>query len=514
MSNLRRYNNLDYSLPLIDNIFIYNFLLKNYKIHKNDLFLTHKGKEYSYGDLYRVTMNINAYINKKFNYDNINTVAIIGKNDFHNICLILSVIVSGKKVVVLNADDPCERIDSQIKQSDSDLLISLQNTENKFKQSCNQVVIEDKILKSLNFINADYHYVNQSVENSLYNGSIVMFTTGTTSASKAVVQSQYAILLNSMVLAKVHNMFNMNRKILSCLPIYYANGLEFGVISTIISSAHLYLVDSEELLVIPEITLNNRINIVNIVPPLLDILSISNNFEKYFKYINYFVTAASPLSQTTASRVYKKAQKKVIQGYGLTETINFSTLLPPTITDKEYIDLMIECDIPTVGKELFGVNVSIGQVNNEVLMRGHSLMLEYYRNSNETSKSFKENYFHSGDIGEFKIYNNQKYLVLKGRIKNIIKINGKAISLDEIDLCLKKDDIFKDVVSVSKNHKTYGEIIDIYYVSNKQVDKRYINNILNKSIDIDKVKFNLCKVDHIPRSLNGKVNRNNLIDKL
>ena len=75
--------------------------------------------------------------------------------------------------------------------------------------------------------------------------------------------------------------------------------------------------------------------------------------------LRYFVSAAAPLHTATAQAVFERFGKRVVQGYGLSECMNFATTMPVDLSDDDYRALMLESTTPPVGRALSGCEVSI-----------------------------------------------------------------------------------------------------------------------------------------------------------
>jgi long-subunit acyl-CoA synthetase (AMP-forming) len=69
--------------------------------------------------------------------------------------------------------------------------------------------------------------------------ALIVFTSGTTGAAKAVVQSHYSIAQNAFSLAEHHDV-KPYLQFLCVLPLYHVNGLEFTIFSVMLGGPHFY----------------------------------------------------------------------------------------------------------------------------------------------------------------------------------------------------------------------------------------------------------------------------------
>ena len=116
----------------------------------------------------------------------------------------------------------------------------------------------------------------------------------------------------------------------------------------------------------------------------------------------------------------------MIQGYGLTECAPLAAAIP---SDRRYFNhksvgrLMDQLEVKIIDKNDEGVG--------EICLKGPNVMMGYYNNPEETAKSLKDGWFHTGDLGYI---DRNKYIYITGRKKNvIITANGKNVYPEELE---------------------------------------------------------------------------------
>jgi len=124
--------------------------------------------------------------------------------------------------------------------------------------------------------------------------------------------------------------------------------------------------------------------------------------------IRYFVSGGGALN-TTVGKFFDKIGITILEGYGMTETSPVIAVNPPE--KNKY---------GTVGKPLDGVNVKLS-AENEILVQGNIVMTGYYNEEKNTSETIRDNWLHTGDIGEF---DSDGYLKITDRKKSLIKTSG------------------------------------------------------------------------------------------
>ncbi len=160
---------------------------------------------------------------------------------------------------------------------------------------------------------------------------------------------------------------------------------------------------------------------------------------------NLFPCAGAPLS-TTIVEFLLSVNIPIFIGYGLTETSATVSCFPST-----------RVLINSVGEVMPDVKVKI-DVNGEILVKGPTVMKEYYNKPEETAKAFTEDgYFRTGDSGELTSTN---MIVLKDRIKDLYKTsNGKYIAPQAIETALGTDPFIDMIATIGDERKFVSALI-------------------------------------------------------
>lgn len=137
---------------------------------------------------------------------------------------------------------------------------------------------------------------------------------------------------------------------------------------------------------------------------------------------------------------------KIVVGYGLSET----TATVSCFVGKDY-------NIGTIGTPLQSLEVKIGE-NNEILVKGPSVMVGYYRNPEATAQAFtQDGFFRTGDAGYLTA---EGELVMTERIKDLFKTsNGKYIAPQVLETKLTEDKFIEQVAIIGDRRKFVSAII-------------------------------------------------------
>ena len=171
---------------------------------------------------------------------------------------------------------------------------------------------------------------------------------------------------------------------------------------------------------------------------------------------------------------------------------------------------LVGYEFGTVGSLMPDIQVKLGE-NNEILVKGKTVMKGYYRKPEETARVFTEDgWFRTGDAGKV---NEQGALVLTERLKDLFKTsNGKYIAPQALETRLGEDK-YIDQVAVIGDQRKYvtAIIIPAYealkeYAAQKQIQYRNLEELVkNQKIQaliserIDALQKNFARFEQIKR---------------
>lgn len=199
---------------------------------------------------------------------------------------------------------------------------------------------------------------------------------------------------------------------------------------------------------------------------------------------NIFPTAGAPLSDNIVEFLHS-AGINIVVGYGLSESTATVSCYP-----------ILNYKIGTIGTKLPALDVKIGP-NNEILLKGPTIMKGYYNKPAETAKAFTpDGYFRTGDAGTFDEDGN---LIMTERIKDLFKTsNGKYIAPQALESRLGEDKYIEQVAVIGDQRKYVTAIIIPAY----EALKEYAHNKKIKYQNVDE----LVKNSEIYKMIEDRIN--------
>lgn len=198
---------------------------------------------------------------------------------------------------------------------------------------------------------------------------------------------------------------------------------------------------------------------------------------------NIFPCAGAPLSDSI-NEFLQSVNIPIIVGYGLTETSATVSFYPET----GFV-------IGSTGIVMPEVEVRIDEGNQEILVKGKTVMREYYNKPEETAKVFTEDgFFRTGDAGRLE----GDVLYLTERIKDLFKTaNGKYIAPQAIETRILEDKYIDMIAVIADERKFVSALIVPDY-------KALINYAEEHTISYNKIEDLLNNVD-ILRMLDARI---------
>lgn len=323
----------------------------------------------------------------------------------------------------------------------------------------------------------------------------IIFTSGTTGKSKGVMLTQGNLASNVL---SVDFPLESGTVILSVLPVHHAFCLVMDWLKGFSLGATVCINDS----------LMHMVKNMGIFKPEI-ILMVPLMVETIYKRLS----AAGPL-------IPKKIVAAKAFGGNLRIIITGGAHLDPFYIDKfaDYgIDIfegygMSECspvissNTPkihkpgSIGKPLSNAEISFE--NDEILVRGSSVMKGYYKMPEETAETLRDGWLHTGDKGYL---DEDGFLFINGRIKNLIILsNGENISPEEIENKLALGKLVGEVVVTGENNGLTARIYpDQDVVKTKHMSEEKIRTELQAFLD----KYNKSQPTY--RQITGLVVRKN-----
>ena len=501
-----------------------NYLFEDiYKVGKEDsnkIAISFKGTNYTFKEVEK-SVDYFCHILKSKGIKKGDHVGLLGFNSYNWLIAFFAIIKAGGVAILLNYMARHETLVDLIKFTECKyLFIDKYNALVKQEDELNKLLKATSIPLE-NTISLRYRHVNfkeilasieiepfqspYSREEDSKRTSYIIFTTGTTSKPKAGMLSQYS-MMNIIYLnfAQLDPVFP--QKFMCLLPMFHCFGL-------LVVNAYLAFQRT--------VYLNNLSNKANIYKEFVknkcgDYASVAIIYDRLAKvpfwwlhnarFVKHCIVGGGFTSEDEFAFLEKKYGKgKFMNGYGQTECSPMISLVYPDAPDEKKKTTvgtpMRDIDIKFMDPE--SKKILPNGESGEILIKGYNVFNGYYKM--EKQPIDKDGYLHTGDLGYL---DKDGYLVLNGRIKDIIIHKGENISPKEIEAELKKFPEFGRVRVLGFPSIDEGEyILGCVELPKKPlhfVEEKYLNE-MRKTLPAIKIPSHIIYVKSFPLTANGKL---------
>ena len=459
------------------------------KIYANNIAFIVKhqeGKNKTYENItYKILLgHINSLGTKLYNMGLKNKrIAILGRNRYEWALGHLTTLLGGIVSIPLDKDLQIDELENSLIRSKADAIyfdekyiekieeIKSRNTTNVKKYICMSKMAGYDDIYSLKeegqklLEEGNKEYISAKIDENAMN--ILLFTSGTTSKSKAVMLSQKNIASNIYAMQRVEDIRSTDSN-LAFLPMHHIFGstclimmLACGVRTSfpdglryVAQNLKEYevsvfvgvplLVEAIYNKVVKEIDKQGKTKLIK------NAIRVSNFLLKFhidirrklFKQIidqlggkmRFVISGGAPLDPKI-QKGFIDLGIDMVQGYGLTETS------PVIAAENMYKSRTGSIGIPMENVTIEIVNKDDNGIG-ELRAKGPNVMLGYYENEEETKNVLKDGWFYTGDLGYI---DKDGFIFITGRQKNMIVLkNGKKIFPEEIETLVNRIDLVEE----------------------------------------------------------------------
>jgi len=391
---------------------------------KDDLFLV--GKEnVSFRQLYNSSLQLATWLKKEFGQKQ--NILLLSVNNQFFLTAYFAIIKSGNVCIPLDPNIEKENFSYISGLTKPVIIFMTREVERKLTVE-HKCIFPDTLQDYLN----KCEFQEDENEFDRENCAEIIFTSGSTGVPKGVMISHKNLIANTESIIKYLKLSH-NDRMLVVLPFYYCYGLS-------LLHTHLRVGGS--------IVFNNSFiflgaNINNLleykctgfagVPSHFQILlRKSDNFRNtHFPDLRYVTQAGGKLAAVFIDEFRQSfPDVRFIVMYGQTEATARLSYLPPDLYEEKKGSMgkgIPDVELKVVNEK--GDLIKPGEIG-EVIARGDNIMLGYYADEEGTRNTIRNGWLYTGDLGTV---DEDGYIYLTARKKEIIKVGGKRISPKEIE---------------------------------------------------------------------------------
>ncbi|PSN63891.1 acetyl-CoA synthetase-like protein [Corynespora cassiicola Philippines] len=334
--------------------------------------------------------------------------------------------------------------------------------------------------------------------------ALVLHTSGTTGRPKAVPLTHRNLLRTMSNIQATYQLSPADRTML-VMPLFHVHGLLAGFLAPLASGGSVIVPIKFSASEFWRDFTEHKANWYTAVPTIHQIL-LRSPLPNPKPHIRFIRSCSSPLSPKTFHELEKTFEAPVLEAYAMTEASHQMTSnpLPPGKRMPGSVGIGQGVEIRILDDA--GNEVAQGK-EAEICIRGENVTKGYLNNPAANASSFtKDGFFRTGDQGK---KDPDGYVIITGRIKELINKGGEKISPIELDNVIAQHPAVSEAVSFAIEDEMYGQDVGLAVVV-KEGQKLNADEL--KTWLTDRVaKFKLPKkiffTDVMPKTATGKIQR-------
>jgi acyl-CoA synthetase (AMP-forming)/AMP-acid ligase II len=341
--------------------------------------------------------------------------------------------------------------------------------------------------------------------------ALILYTSGTTGKPKGVMMTHRNLLAEAFHIYEGHELTAQDR-VLCLLPLFHINGLVVTLITPLLAGIPVVMPVKFSASRFWGWIGEYRITWFSAVPTILSIvLSREVPPELDLSSLRFARSASAALPVAVLEKFENKFHVPVIESYGISEGGSQITTnpMPPRKRKAGSVGIPIGNEIRVLNDKN---KVLKAYEEGEVVVRGENITSGYYKKEEETRKAFINGWFHTGDLGYF---DEEGYLYLKGRKKELINRAGEKFSPGEIDEVLYKIPEIELAAAVGVPDPLYNEEVVAYIKPRDGASlkaQEIIDFCVGKLADF-KIPKEIIFTDDFPKGPSGKIQRLKFIER-
>jgi acyl-CoA synthetase (AMP-forming)/AMP-acid ligase II len=337
--------------------------------------------------------------------------------------------------------------------------------------------------------------------------ALILHTSGTTSRPKRVPLSHANLKTSAKNVAATYQL-GPDDVSLCVMPLFHVHGLVASTLATFFSGGTVAVPAKFNPLSFWSTVREQRATWYSAVPTIHQVLlsRAKGTRPDGARQLRFIRSCSAALAPQTMADMEATFGVPVLEAYGMTEAAHqmASNPLPPAARKPGSVGPGTQVEIAILDKE--GHLLPAG-ATGEVSIKGPNVFAGYEGNAEANAESFSNGWFRTGDQGHL---DSEGYLVLSGRIKELINRGGEKISPREIDEVLVVHPAVAEAVCFAIPDRVYGEAVAAAVVLKGDATEKELIAHCRSSLADFKCPTKIYLMESIPRTATGKIQRRNV----
>ncbi|MFD1990026.1 amino acid adenylation domain-containing protein [Paenibacillus nicotianae] len=465
-----------------------------------------------------------------------NRVGVYGTHGIEMVAGILAILKIGATYVPIDPDYPVQRINDIVEDSSISCIILNQTLPQAMIYSGNWLQLEQ--LSTIELIESEYKKsfldpanvmtttedlkLDQPQPDDL---AYIIYTSGSTGKPKGVMirhknLTNYCCWANQVYIQRQPSVFALYSSLAFDLTVT-------SLFTPLIGGHEIRIYkESESDFVLFDIVRDNRATVLKLTPAHLALLREQDLTDSQLETL---IVGGENLKTSIASEVYQQFKKpiNIYNEYGPTEaTVGCMSY---RYNPEQDSGISVPIGKPAANVQLYVLNqqlktVPVGSIG-ELFIGGAGIAKGYWNRDQLTATAFVANPFQAGEhiyrTGDLVSFNAAYQLEYKGRKDRQVKINGYRIELEEIEATLLQHEQVDQAVVLERKvpiqalseiqtNEQESQMLCAYVVLKNSTEIQQVQAYISAKLPVYMVPKQIVMIDHIPLTVNGKVDINAL----
>jgi len=445
-------------------------------------------------------------------------ISFMAGNGYQTAKIFLGTMYAGLVVAPLNLMSQPSQLEYVLQHSDTSLVFYTAEQKERLQKAARKV---DRPIELIQMVNDAQRLFSSDTDLSRdlmpeveeEDDALLLYTSGTTGLPKGVILSHKNMIAGGEYTTLSHELKPEDRALCS-LPLYHINGEVVTAVTPLVSGGSVVMPHKFSCSNFWEFISEYRCTWFSVVPTIISFLVSSTEIEgKGFNLgqLRFGRSASSALPPSLHKTFEEKFNVTIIETMGLTETAApvFSNPVDPSQRKYGSPGQAVGNIAKIIDKA--GREVPRG-THGEIMIKGDNVMKCYYKAPDKTAEALEsDGWLHTGDLGYM---DEDGFVFVTGRIKELIIKSGENIAPREIDETLYKHPAVQDAAAVGIPDEDYGEEILCCCVLKPDCDctEEELREFCRDELGDFKTPKVIKVMDELPKGPSGKIQRLKLPD--
>ena len=444
-------------------------------------------------------------------------VALMLENSYQAARLLIGTMYAGYTVVPLNLLSQTKQLEYVLDHSDTELVFTSAALEPRLREALVNAPRQIDVI----VIDPDATHVlgsdipeREVTAVSEAHDALLMYTSGTTGVPKGVLHTHRSVVAGGEYTSRAHELSREDR-VICALPLYHINGQIVTAVAPLVHGGSVVMPRRFSVSSYWRTVAEFGCTWINVVPTIIAYLLNAPHPRDEgldISRVKFCRSASAPLPPELHRAFEERFGVSIIETFGMTET-NAPCFTNPYDPKRRKIGSPGQA----FGNEAKIVDTRTGREQpanetGEIMVRGENVMKCYYEDAEATARAFDaDGWLHSGDLGYM---DDERFLFVTGRLKELIIKGGENIAPREIDEALLRHPAVLEAAAVGIPDANYGQEIMACVVfkpgSDCSVDE--LSRFAERELGRYKRPKTIKVLDALPKGPSGKVQRLKLLD--